>query len=132
MIGQEPLFLDKAQEGLAGAQSEFVNGRYNNCANRCYYACFQAAIHALEQASVQPTSTPARWGHDFVQAQFAGQLVNRRKLYPRELHEALVRNYGLRQVADYQRDLVSETQARRALRRTREFLATIQRGGERV
>jgi uncharacterized protein (UPF0332 family) len=132
VIGQEPLFLDKAQEGLAGAQSEFVNGRYNNCANRCYYACFQAAIHALEQAGIQPTSTPARWGHDFVQAQFAGQLVNRRKLYPRELHEALVRNYGLRQVADYQRDLLSETQARRALRRTREFLATIQRGGERV
>ena len=132
MIGQEPLFLDKAQESLAGAQSEFVNGRYNNCANRCYYACFQAAIHALEQAGVQPTSTTARWGHDFVQAQFTGQLVNRRKLYPRELHEALVRNYGLRQVADYQRDLVSETQAGRALRRTREFLATIQRGGERV
>ena len=132
MIGQEPLFLDKAQESLAGAQSEFVNGRYNNCANRCYYACFQAAIHALEQAGIQPTSTAGRWGHDFVQAQFAGQLVNRRKLYPRELHEALVRNYGLRQAADYQRDLVSETQARRALRRTREFLATIQRGGERV
>jgi uncharacterized protein (UPF0332 family) len=132
VIGQEPLFLDKAQESLAGAQSEFVNGRYNNCANRCYYACFQAAIHALGQAGVQPSSTPARWGHDFVQAQFAGQLVNRRKLYPRELHKALVRNYGLRQAADYQRDLVSETQARRALRRTREFLATIQRGGERV
>ena len=132
MIGQEPLFLDKAQESLAGAQSEFVNGRYNNCANRCYYACFQAAIHALEQAGIQPASTAGRWGHDFVQTQFAGQLVNRRKRYPRELHEALVRNYGLRQAADYQRDLVSETQARRALRRTREFLATIQRGGERV
>jgi uncharacterized protein (UPF0332 family) len=132
VIGQEPLFIDKAQESLAGAQSEFVNGRYNNCANRCYYACFQAARHALEQAGIQPTSTPARWGHDFVQAQFAGQLVNRRKLYPRELREALVRNYILRQVADYQRDVVSETQASRALRRTREFLASIQRGGERV
>jgi hypothetical protein len=77
-------------------------------------------------------STAGRWGHDFVQAQFAGQLVNRRKLYPRELHEALVRNYILRQVADYQWDVVSETQAGRALRRTREFLATIQRGGESV
>jgi uncharacterized protein (UPF0332 family) len=125
VIGQEPLFLDKAQESLAGAQSEFVNGRYNNCANRCYYACFQAAIHALEQAGIQPTSTAG-------QAQFAGQLVNRRKLYPRELHEALVRNYILRQVADYQWDVISETQAGRALRRTREFLATIQRGGESV
>jgi uncharacterized protein (UPF0332 family) len=129
---QEPLFLDKAQESLAGAQSEFVNGRYNNCANRCYYACFQAALYALEQAGIQPTSTPGRWGHDFVQAQFAGQLVNRRKLYPRELHEALVRTYILRQVADYHRDVVAETQAGRALRRTQAFLAAIQRGGERV
>ena len=40
-------FLAKAQESLAGAESEFAAGRYNNCANRCYYACFQAAIHAL-------------------------------------------------------------------------------------
>ena len=37
-------FLVKAEESLAGAESEYVNGRYNNCANRCYYACFQAAI----------------------------------------------------------------------------------------
>jgi uncharacterized protein (UPF0332 family) len=124
-------FLDKAAESIAGAESEFVNGRYNNCANRCYYACFQAAIHALEQAGIQPPA-PARWGHDFVQAQFAGQLVNRRKLYPRELHEALIRTYVLRQAADYRLDLVSETQAGRTLRRTREFLATIQRGSEAI
>jgi len=125
-------FLDKAIESLAGAESEFVNGRYNNGANRCYYACFQGTIHALERAGIQPSGTSARWGHDFVQAQFAQQLVNRRKLYPKELHETLIRNYSLRQVADYRRDLVSETQARRSLRRTREFLATIQRGGESV
>ena len=41
------LYTDKAQESLAGAESEFANGRYNNCANRCYYACFQTAIAAL-------------------------------------------------------------------------------------
>ena len=33
-------YLEKAVESLAGAESEYVNGRYNNCANRCYYACF--------------------------------------------------------------------------------------------
>ena len=37
-------YLDKAAESLAGAASEFVNRRYNNCANRAYYACFQSAV----------------------------------------------------------------------------------------
>ena len=58
--------------------------------------------------------------------------MNRRKLYPKELHEALIRTYALRQAADYRLDLVSEAQASRALRRTREFLATIRRGGEAI
>jgi len=55
------LFLEKAGEALAGAESEFANGRYNNCANRCYYACFQAAIAALTRVgtgrSVAPDSS---------------------------------------------------------------------------
>ncbi len=46
------IFLDKALECLAGAESEFANGRYNNCANRCFYACFQAAIAALANSGV--------------------------------------------------------------------------------
>jgi uncharacterized protein (UPF0332 family) len=41
------IYLAKASESLLTAESEFVNGRYNSCANRCYYACFQAAIAAL-------------------------------------------------------------------------------------
>lgn len=41
------IFLDKAAESLAGAESEFTHRRYNNCANRCYYGSFQAAISAL-------------------------------------------------------------------------------------
>jgi uncharacterized protein (UPF0332 family) len=50
MIERESVYPEKAQEGLVGAESEFVNERYNNCANRSYYATFQAAIDALEQA----------------------------------------------------------------------------------
>lgn len=73
-------FLEKARESLAGAESEYVNERYNNCANRCYYACFQAAIHALQQARIRPGG--GQWGHDFVQGQFIGLLINRRKGYP--------------------------------------------------
>src|SRR5215207_578497 len=69
-------YIAKAQENLASAASELVNGRYNACANRAYYAAFQAAIVALLQAGIHPPRDA--WGHDFVQAQFAGQLVMRR------------------------------------------------------
>ena len=50
MIGQEPIILEKARENLVGAESEFLNQRYNNSVNRAYYACFQAAIAALQKA----------------------------------------------------------------------------------
>jgi uncharacterized protein (UPF0332 family) len=37
-------YLAKAQESLAGADSELAHRRFNNCARDAYYACFQAAI----------------------------------------------------------------------------------------
>ena len=58
------IYLLKAEESLAGAESEFINGRYNNTANRCYYACFQAAIAALVQEGMQPSGR--QWGHEYV------------------------------------------------------------------
>jgi uncharacterized protein (UPF0332 family) len=127
MIEQEEIFLAKARESLAGAESEFVNGRYNNAANRCYYAVFQAARVALERAGIQPRG--AQWSHEFVPSQFDGQLIYRRKLYPTELRGMLAQNYTLRQAADYGDDLVSRTQAQRALRRTRTFIETIRAQG---
>src|SRR5437870_3958583 len=130
MAEYQETFLNKAEESLEGAESEFANGRYNNCANRCYYACFQAAVAALIEAGVGPRSGNGQWGHDFVQAEFVGQLVNRRKTYSTELRDVLSRLLILRQTADYQLERVTETQAVRALRRTRGFLDGIQtRGG---
>jgi uncharacterized protein (UPF0332 family) len=113
---------------VAGAESEFDNRRYNNCANRCYYACFQAAISALIQAGAQ--SGGGQWSHAFVQAQFAGQLISRRKLYPSPLRDTLARLLMLRHLADYEHDQVSHTQAPRALRRTREFVGAILAKGD--
>lgn len=55
------IFLEKALESLIGAESEFINGRYNNCANRCYYACFQAAIAALIDAGLG--TDYQQWSH---------------------------------------------------------------------
>jgi uncharacterized protein (UPF0332 family) len=40
-------YLAKAQESLAGADSELAHRRFNNCVRDAYYACFQAAIAAL-------------------------------------------------------------------------------------
>src|SRR5688500_8403250 len=88
----------KAQENLDSAASELANGRYNACANRAYYAAFQAAISALLAAGIRPTQ--ADWGHDFVQAQFAGQLITRRKQFPSALRDTLPRLFDVRRRAD--------------------------------
>src|SRR5919106_1814675 len=121
------IYLAKATESLLTAESEFVNGRYNSCANRCYYACFQAAITALLIEGIRPAG---QWNHQFVQAQFVGVLINQRKRYNTELRRVLSDNQSLRDKADYRPELVTATQAGRALRRSRLFVNAVrQRGG---
>lgn len=133
MLDQESIYLIKARESLAGAESEFANDRFHNCANRCYYACFQAAIAALQRADIRPTGRTGQWSHTYVPAQFDGQLITRRKLYPSELRGTLSLAYARRQVADYATDVITQTQAERILRRTRTFVqAIVAQGGETV
>jgi uncharacterized protein (UPF0332 family) len=121
------IYLVKATESLQTAESEFANGRYNSCANRCYYACFQAAVAALLREGIRPRG---QWSHEFVQGQFVGVLINQRHLYERELRRVLADNQSLRDKADYRAELVTATQAGRALRRSRTFITTLrQRGG---
>ena len=130
-LTEDDLWFDKADEGLAGAASESANGRFNNCANRCYYAAFHAAVAALMRSGIHPLGG-GEWGHAFVQAQFAGQLITRRKLHPSELRATLAQNYALREKADYRADGVSRSEAERAVRRTRTFLERLRtQGGER-
>jgi uncharacterized protein (UPF0332 family) len=121
------VFLKKADESLAGAESEFANDRFHNVANRCYYACFLGAVYALRQAGTQPVGTTDAWSHAFVQAQFASQLIGRLKRYPAELRDTLSRTFILRRTADYTMDEISQTQASRGLERARSFLAAIHR-----
>jgi uncharacterized protein (UPF0332 family) len=121
------IYLAKAAESLQTAESEFANGRYNSCANRCYYACFQAAIAALLAESI---CARGQWSHEFVQGQFVGVLINQRHLYETQLRRVLADNQNVREKADYRPELVNATQANRALRRTRTFVAAVrQRGG---
>jgi uncharacterized protein (UPF0332 family) len=122
------IFLTKARESLSTAESEFANGRFNSCANRCYYACYQAAIAALLHEGIRPRG---QWSHESVQAQFVGQLVNRRKRYGAELRRVLSDNLVLRGTADYHPEYVSQIQANRALNRSRSFVrAVIQTVGD--
>lgn len=114
-------FLDKARESATGARVELENGRYNNSANRSYYAVFQAAIHALQFEGFQ--ALRGEWGHDVVQAQFVGQLINRRHLYPTSLRSVLTENRRLREDADYGMYRVSEVRAARSLQRAERFVA---------
>lgn len=127
MTAQEDVdvYLSKAQESLASAQSEFANGRYNSCANRCYFACFQAAVAALVRGGVVSAGPRAQLGHAYVQAQFAGGLVNRRKQYPGQLRDVLPQLGSLRQTADYESVSVTMTRASRALSRANEFVTTV-------
>jgi uncharacterized protein (UPF0332 family) len=121
------IYLTKAEESLRTAESEFANGRYNSCANRCYYACFQAAIAALLSEGIRARG---QWSHEFVQGQFVGVLINQRHLYETQLRRVLSDNQNAREKADYRPELVNATQASRALRRMRTFVAAVrQRGG---
>lgn len=131
MIDLADLYFAKAEESLAGAESEFINGRYDNCANRSYYACFQAAICALMRVGVTPSGAQDAWAHTYVQARFVGDLINRRKLYPADLRDVLSRTLFVRQVADYKEQPVSEAQASRVARHARRFVEAIQAGGGR-
>ena len=123
MENDRDAFLSKARESLASAESDFEGARYNSCANRCYYACFQAAVAALLEDGIRPAG---RWGHDFVQVQFVGQLIHRRKRYDSGLRDILVNNLKLRQFGDDHPRLITQTEARRALARIREFVEAVE------
>jgi uncharacterized protein (UPF0332 family) len=126
------LYFAKAMESLNGAEQEFAQRRFNNCANRAYYACFQAAIAALLSIGLGPSARNGQWRHDAVQSLFNEQLIRRRKWFTGSVGQTLERNATLRASADYRADPVSETQARRSLRRSREFREAVwsQRGGQ--
>lgn len=116
-------YLIKAEESLAGASSEQANRRHQNAANRAYYACYQAAVAALHAEGIRAQGK--RWGHDTVQAQFAGELIGRRKIYPPELRDTFERLGALRQVADYGATPVLELPAARAVRRASVFVRAV-------
>lgn len=122
MENDSDLFLRKALESLASAESDFREDRYYSCANRCYYACFQAAVAALLRDDIRPNG---QWSHEFVEGQFAGLLINRRKRYSSDLRSVLSDNRSVREQADYRTEPVTRTQANRALGRARSLVDAV-------
>lgn len=130
-MADHDVYLHKAIESLASAQSDFDNGRYNSAANRSYFACLHAAVAALTREGLRFRSGDGRIRHEALQSQFVSQLIRRRRYYSFDLRSVLARNQELRQVADYETIMVSQQQAARALRRTKTFVnAIIARGGQ--
>ena len=123
------VYLAKARESLVTAESEFEQGRYNSSANRCYYACFQAAIAALLREGIRASGN--QWRHDFVQARFNGELINRRKRYGANLRQTLAENQELRDEADYGAESVTRIEVRRALGKAQRFVAAVERESSR-
>ena len=125
MIDEASVYLEKAEESLAGAESEVTSGRYNNCANPAYYACFQAAIAALIRAGIRPSKGNAEWTHAFVQSQFNGQLVNRRKRYPASVRPVLGEALVTRERGDDKPVLVNQARAMQSLRGAKILVAAV-------
>ena len=118
-------YLAKAHENLAGAESELAYGRHNSCARSAYYACFHAAIAALIQAGLTSPEPARVWGHNWVQASFVGQLIQRRKHYPAPLRRTLTDLLDLRQKADYRAVSVSQREAQQAVRHAQAFVQAV-------
>jgi uncharacterized protein (UPF0332 family) len=125
-VEESGAYLRKAAESLLSAQADCAAARYNSCANRAYYVCFQAAVAALLAAGIRPASPRGAWSHEFVQSQFNGLLITRRKLYPIALRRVLRDTIEVREKADYTSSSVSAQVATRVLQHAQDFVRIIQ------
>jgi uncharacterized protein (UPF0332 family) len=116
-------YLTKSLENLTVAQWAYDNGHYNASANRAYYAVFQAALAALANVSV--ITVEERVSHERVQALFARELINRRKLYPSDLKSHLLDLHKVRETADYKMAKVSAKESSRQLKKAKEFVQAV-------
>lgn len=117
-----PAFLDKAQEALKAAELLLDQGCFNSAANRSYYAVFHAARAALIAARL---GTPQqKWSHLAIQGQF-NLLTRRRKVYPAHMNSDLPRLRSVREVADYDSELVNSKAARDVVKTASVFVSNV-------
>lgn len=116
-------FLAKAEENLDIAIVALERERYNAATNRAYYAAFQAAVAALAAENVKPQGH--RIPHDWLQAQFSGILIHRRKLYPAHFASYLPKMQELRDTADYKDISINKSAATAQIKKAHEFVSHI-------
>lgn len=114
--------LNRAQESLRAAALCLREGCVNSAANRAYYAMFQAAQVALAHAGL----TRPTWSHSALQAAFATELIQRRKIYPAAFRDHLASGLKVRQAADYGHAGVSQKITQRLLQRAVAFVAAVE------
>lgn len=114
--------LEKARENLAAAKICFDNGHFNACANRAYYSALHAAITALSREGIRRSKID----HARVQADFSGELIKRRKIYPIRFRSYLSDMQYIRDKADYTLSSVSSKMAKRILSKLEEWIELIE------
>jgi uncharacterized protein (UPF0332 family) len=114
-------FAEKSAENLRAADLLFEAGMHNASANRAYYAALHAAIEVLARTG----TTFGKVDHARVQAKFSGELIHRKKIYPRRLRSYLMDMQSTRSVADYGLPDVSKRGAQRQLNRAKDFVQTV-------
>ncbi|MCD5417142.1 HEPN domain-containing protein [Candidatus Bipolaricaulota bacterium] len=118
-------YATKALESLKAARILLEAGCYDSCISRCYYAMFQMAVAALEKLGIRPLKE-GEYGHAWVQAAVAQELIRRRGLLPRKMASFLPDVLKIREEADYEPIKVGKKRARRTFRRTTEFIEQLQ------
>ena len=116
-------FLAKAEENLTAAQVCFENGLYNACANRTYYAALHAAVAAPAHRGIKRDKI----NHGQVQADFSGELIKRRKVYPSRFRSCLPDLQFVRNQADYSSEDVSRKRAYKRLSLSEELTGFVEK-----
>jgi len=116
-------FWIKADENLKAAQLCFDSGFYNACANRAYYSVFHAAVAILIAKGFPPTQKHI--DHGWVQSNFVGELINRRKILQSKFKSYLQDAQMIRNDSDYKILLISQKIAKRQLSKSIELFTAI-------
>jgi len=119
----ENVFLIKSEENLCIAVLAFERNCYNASVNRAYYAVLQAAIAALEKEGIKEE----RINHAWVQSEFNGKLIKRRKKYPSKLKSTLTELQLSRNIADYKNKCISKSIASKRLASAKEMIDIIKK-----
>jgi uncharacterized protein (UPF0332 family) len=115
--------LARSIESLKAAELCLRENLVNSVVSRAYYAMFQAAQVVLEAGGL----VCSEWSHKALHASFNQELIDRRKLYPRELRDYLTSALTLRQAADYDEAGISMRIAQRQIRRAVTFDQTVEK-----